>query len=163
MNISRLRALILKEFKQMTRDPSSFLIGIIIPLMLIFLIGHGLSMDVKNISVAVVLEDTSPTARDTVSFLDGSPYFIPRYETSMQDAEKLMSKRKADVILCIPPLPRPGPRAGHPVRRGHDNCQCRRCLYTTGAARLGNGPCRRFYPFRSVRQRTDYGSYAPMV
>lgn len=47
MNISRLRALILKEFKQMTRDPSSFLIGIIIPLMLIFLIGHGLSMDVK--------------------------------------------------------------------------------------------------------------------
>lgn len=104
MNISRLRALILKEFKQMTRDPSSFLIGIIIPLMLIFLIGHGLSMDVKNISVAVVLEDTSPTARDTVSFLDGSPYFIPRYETSMQDAEKLMSKRKVDVILYIPPV-----------------------------------------------------------
>ena len=45
------------------RDPSSIAIGIVLPVMLILLFGYGLSLDVKNVPVAVVLEDTSPDAR----------------------------------------------------------------------------------------------------
>ena len=44
------------------RDPSSIAIGIVMPVMLILLFGYGLSLDVKNVPVAVVLEDTSPDA-----------------------------------------------------------------------------------------------------
>ena len=60
MNLHRFLALCHKEFCQMLRDPSSFLIGIVIPLMLIILMGSGLSLDVKDLPVAVALEDSSP-------------------------------------------------------------------------------------------------------
>ena len=95
MNIHRFLALTRKEFYQMLRDPSSFLIGIVIPLMLIVLMGSGLSLDVKNLPVAVALEDTSPTARDALSFLNGSPYFSPSYVTSSKEAIALMDARQA--------------------------------------------------------------------
>ena len=96
MNIHRFLALTRKEFYQMLRDPSSFLIGIVIPLMLIVLMGSGLSLDVKNLPVAVALEDTSPTARDALSFLNGSLYFSPSYVTSSKEAIALMDARQAD-------------------------------------------------------------------
>lgn len=103
MNIHRFLALTRKEFYQMLRDFSSFLIGIIIPLMLLVLMGSGLSLDVKNLPIAVALEDTSPTARDAVAFLNGSAYFSPHYVTSAEEAITMLDKRKADAILVVPP------------------------------------------------------------
>ncbi len=100
---NRLASLIRKEFRQLRRDNSSLLIGIFLPLVLVFLIGFGLSLDVKHVPAAVVLEDTSPTAQDMLSFTTGSDYFDPRYVTSMQEAEALMQKRKVDVIIRVPP------------------------------------------------------------
>ena len=41
----------------MFRDPSSIAIGVVMPALLIFLFGYGLSLDVKNVPVAIVLED----------------------------------------------------------------------------------------------------------
>lgn len=100
--LRRLKALIQKEYYQLIRDRSSLIIGIVIPIMLILLIGYGLSLDVKNVPVAVVLEDASPTAQDVVSFLNGSDYFDPTYVTSMRQAEDLMDNRKTDAIVRIP-------------------------------------------------------------
>ncbi len=100
---SRLSSLIKKEFCQLRRDNSSLLIGIILPLVLIFLIGFGISLDVKHVPAAVVLEDTSPTAQDMLSFATGSDYFNPRYVTSMQEAEKLMQQCQVDAIIRVPP------------------------------------------------------------
>ena len=100
---NRLTALISKEFRQLRRDNSSLLIGIFLPLVLVFLIGFGLSLDVKHVPTAVVLEDPSPTAQDMLSFTTGSDYFDPRYVTSMQEAEKLMQERKVDAIIRVPP------------------------------------------------------------
>lgn len=102
MSVRRLRALIYKECLQLTRDPSSFFIGLVIPALLIFLIGFGMSMDVTHIPTAVVLEDSSPTARSVVSFMNESPYFSPRYVTSMEEAKELMDERRAEAILRIP-------------------------------------------------------------
>ena len=100
MNLHRFLALCHKEFCQMLRDPSSFLIGIVIPLMLIILMGSGLSLDVKDLPVAVALEDSSPTARSTLHFLDGSPYFSPHYVSSISEAAALMDARQADAIIA---------------------------------------------------------------
>lgn len=100
--IRRLTAMITKEFRQLIRDNSSILIGIFLPILLIFIIGYGVSLDVKNVPIAVVLEDTSPTTYDVLSFLNGSEYFSPTYVTSMHEAEKMMDERNADAILRIP-------------------------------------------------------------
>jgi ABC-2 type transport system permease protein len=98
----RLAALTRKEFYQLLRDKSSLLLGIVMPVVLILLIGYGMSLDVKNVPVAVVLEDHSPTARQAVSFVDGSEYFSSVYMTSMQEAESRLLAHEVDAILRVP-------------------------------------------------------------
>lgn len=56
----RVAALIRKELRQVVRDPSSIAIGVVLPLMLILLFGYALSLDVKNVPIAVALEDRLP-------------------------------------------------------------------------------------------------------
>ena len=99
----RLKALIYKEFLQICRDSSSILIGAILPVVLILLIGYGISLDVKKVPMAVVMEDTSPTAQHALDFLNGSEYFSPWYVYSMNEAKQLLKKREVDAILQVPP------------------------------------------------------------
>lgn len=99
----RLKALTYKEYLQLIRDRSSIVIGIFLPALLIVLVGFGLSLDVKHVPVAVVMEDRSPVTRDILSFMDGSEYISPVYVTSMKDGETLMNEREVNVILRIPP------------------------------------------------------------
>ena len=102
-SLRRLLALVKKEFLQLGRDRSSLLIGTVLPIILILIMGSGISLDVKNLPVAVVMEDTSPTARQAVKFLDGSAYFSPYYVTSFGEGEALLKQRQADAILVVPP------------------------------------------------------------
>ena len=60
--IRRVWSLVRKEVRQIVRDPSSIAIGVVLPVILILLFGYGLSLDVKDVPVAVVLEDPSPDA-----------------------------------------------------------------------------------------------------
>lgn len=71
----RLRALITKEFLQMVRDPSSFLIGIGLPLILMFIYGFGVSLDLNHLRIGLVLEDTSPAAQSFAQSFIASPFF----------------------------------------------------------------------------------------
>lgn len=71
----RVRALVIKEFYQIIRDISSLLISIVLPLILIFLYGFGVSLDLDHLRLGLVLEDTSPQAQSLAqSFMD-SRYF----------------------------------------------------------------------------------------
>lgn len=101
--LRRLTALIKKEYKQIVRDQSSFIIGIIIPIMMILLVGYGMSLDVKNVPVAVVMQDPSPTVQDMFSFMDGFSYFNPIYVTTYQEGVSLMDDRKVDALVVVPP------------------------------------------------------------
>ena len=96
-------SLIRKEALQMIRDPSSVAIGIVLPVVLILLFGYGLSLDVNNVPVAVVLEDSSPEATDLAASFQLSEYFDARMLTSMPRAQELMLARKVDGILRIRP------------------------------------------------------------
>ena len=106
MNVSgfstRLVALSRKETRQMLRDRSNLVVGLLLPVVLVLLFGYGLSFDVTNARVTVVLEDRSPTARNIVSGLHGSPYFAPRWVTSMAEAERMARAGQTDAILRLP-------------------------------------------------------------
>lgn len=41
----RVRALCVKETRQIVRDPSSWLIAVVIPLLLLFIFGYGINLD----------------------------------------------------------------------------------------------------------------------
>jgi ABC-2 type transport system permease protein len=98
---SRMRALIVKETRQLLRDKGNILVGMFLPVMLILIFGYGLSFDVKNMPVAIVLEDPSPIAADVVSGFYLSPYFTPVTLTSTREAERLMLDRKVDGIVRV--------------------------------------------------------------
>jgi ABC-2 type transport system permease protein len=97
----RIWALIRKETYQVLRDPSSVAIGIVMPAMLVLLFGYGLSLDVSNVPVAIVLEDPSPDARDLAAGFELSAYFKPVLTTSMPLAQQLMRARRVDGIVRI--------------------------------------------------------------
>ena len=98
----RLAALTRKETLELLRDQSSLLMGVVLPLILILIIGYGLSLDVKNVPTAVVLEDSSPTARQFVSFTQGSEYFRPVFMHSLAEAEQKMRRHEVSAILYVP-------------------------------------------------------------
>ncbi|KQW91778.1 hypothetical protein ASC94_17015 [Massilia sp. Root418] len=97
-----MRALVRKEFRQLVRDASNLAIGIALPIVLILIFGYGLSLDVKNAPVAVVMEDASPTAADAVAGLLHSTAIAPVLLGSMHEAEQLMTERRVDGIVRIP-------------------------------------------------------------
>ncbi|RSZ34413.1 MULTISPECIES: ABC transporter permease [unclassified Variovorax] len=99
---SRLISLTRKEFRQLLRDRSNLAIGILLPMVLILIFGYGMSLDVKNAPVAVVMEDASPTAHEAVAGLELSPTIAPVLLGSMHDAEELMRERKVDGIVRVP-------------------------------------------------------------
>ena len=99
----RIWSLVKKEARQVVRDPSSIAIGIVLPVILILLFGYGLSLDVTNTPVAVVLEDPSPAAADLAASFRLSPYFDARLMRSMREARELMLARKVDGIVRIRP------------------------------------------------------------
>ena len=99
---SRLAALTIKEMRQLLRDTSNLAIGVVLPAVLILLFGYGISLDLEKAQVAVVLEDTSPTAIDVLSGLRLSPYISLATVYSMKDAEALMLDRKVQAILRVP-------------------------------------------------------------
>lgn len=59
----------------MVRDPSSFLIGIGLPLLLMFIYGFGVSLDLNHLRLGLVLEDTSPDAQRFAESFIASPFF----------------------------------------------------------------------------------------
>jgi ABC-2 type transport system permease protein len=99
----RVWALVRKEAHQMVRDPSSIAIGVVLPVLLILLFGYGLSLDVRHVPVAVVLEDPSPAARELAARFQLSPYFDVQLLTAMPLAQELMLARKVDGIVRIRP------------------------------------------------------------
>ena len=77
----RIRALIVKESLQVARDPSSFVVAIVLPALLLFLFGFGISFDAARLKIGLVIEDPTPAARDFATSLTNTPYFAVRQAT----------------------------------------------------------------------------------
>ena len=99
--LRRIAALISKESRQMLRDPSTILIGMVMPALLISVFGYALSLDVKNVPVAIVLEHRSPEADELAASFTLSPYFKVMRLTDMVQALRFMAERKVDAIVRI--------------------------------------------------------------
>ena len=68
----RLSALIRKESHQIVRDPSSILIALVLPLILLFIFGYGVSLDTSRTRVGLVLEETTPVTLDLAASFQSS-------------------------------------------------------------------------------------------
>ena len=78
----RVRALCVKETRQIVRDPSSWLIAVVIPLLLLFIFGYGINLDSSKLRVGILLEQRSEAALDFTHTMTGSPYIDAGGENS---------------------------------------------------------------------------------
>ncbi len=97
----RVWALVQKESWQMVRDASSLAIGIVLPVVLILLFGYGLSLDVTDVPVAVVLDELSPDALDLAAAYQLSSTFRAQVLTAMPQARQMMLAREIDAIVQV--------------------------------------------------------------
>lgn len=98
----RTAALLKKEMFQVVRDPSSVLIAVVLPLLLLFLYGTGVSLDLDHLRIGLVLEDTSPDAMSlTQSFID-SPYFDVKISRSRAEITDEMERGSIRGFVVIP-------------------------------------------------------------
>jgi ABC-2 type transport system permease protein len=71
----RLAALVHKESLQILRDPSSILIAFVLPAVLLFLFGYGVSLDTARTRVGLVIEAQTPLTQDLAASFQASRYF----------------------------------------------------------------------------------------
>ena len=98
----RLLALIVKEFAQIRRDPSTFYIAFAMPLLLLFLFGYAVSLDVKKTKIALVMLDSSAPALSLATSYANSAYFDVTPLRAMAPARALMAAEKVRGIVVIP-------------------------------------------------------------
>ena len=71
----RMMGLVRKETLQVIRDPSNILVAVILPLILLFLFGYGVTFDPRFFNIGLVVEQATPETGSLESALVNSPYF----------------------------------------------------------------------------------------
>ena len=98
----RVRALCVKETRQIVRDPSSWLIAFVIPLLLLFIFGYGINLDSSKLRVGVLLEQRSEEALDFTHALTGSPYIDATLSNSRPQLIEMMQAGRIRGLVVIP-------------------------------------------------------------
>jgi ABC-2 type transport system permease protein len=103
MSIRRIKALTKKEFIQMSRDTRSLIGALFIPLLMIFLFGYALSLDVDRIPTLVLDSDRTPLSRDLVHRLTDSRYFsLVGHMNEEREIDGALARGEALIALVIP-------------------------------------------------------------
>lgn len=98
----RIRTLVVKEFLQAVRDPSSIMIAFVLPMILLFLFGYGVSLDCAHLRIGLVVEDASPTAQSLSDSFSNTPYFDVRISRNRQAVEDDLVAGRVRGIVVIP-------------------------------------------------------------
>lgn len=97
----RRRALIVKEWRQITRDPSSLAIAFLVPMLLLFLFGYGVSLDTERVRIGVVIERQTPESRGAASALGNARYFRTSFYSGRELAQRALDAGEIAGILII--------------------------------------------------------------
>ena len=98
--LRRIVGLVRKESLQIVRDPSSYLIAVLLPLLLLVIFGTGVTLDLRRVPIGMVVEQTSPEADSLVSSFRNSRFFtvvLARHRAEVQD--DLVSGRLKGVVV----------------------------------------------------------------
>ena len=103
-SLRRLLAYAARETLELRRDPIRLGFALLGSLLLFFVLGGGISMDVEDLKFAVLDYDQSPQSRDYVHNIAGSRYFLEQAPLKdSKDLEKRMESGKISVAIEIPP------------------------------------------------------------
>ncbi|MDD4893881.1 MAG: ABC transporter permease [Candidatus Omnitrophica bacterium] len=104
MNLRRIIAITKKEFIQVRRDPRSLLLALVIPVVLLFIFGYGLSLDINNVQTVVWNQDASSalTRNFLLNFKNSNYFQINSYTDNYRDIERFIDTGQVMMALIIP-------------------------------------------------------------
>jgi ABC-2 type transport system permease protein len=97
----RLKGLIIKEFLQIWRDPSSLAIAFVLPVFLLLLFGYGVSLDARQVPVGWVIDKSTPETASFTAAFERSEYFNNSHYAQMAAAKQAMQLRKINAIIHL--------------------------------------------------------------
>ena len=103
MSLSRVWAIAKKEFIHILRDPRSLALVILMPALLMLLFGYAVTLDVKNVSMAVLDRDQSQESFSFIQRFSASPYFSLRlFVEDEREMKRLIDEGEVKMGLILP-------------------------------------------------------------
>jgi ABC-2 type transport system permease protein len=100
--MKRLFALVIKEFRQLSRDSLTLRMIIMVPLMQTFIFGYAINFDVKHLKMVVLDESRSYDSRELVAKMAASEYFdVIGAVHSFTELQRALDTATASVGLVI--------------------------------------------------------------
>jgi ABC-2 type transport system permease protein len=104
MKIGRIRAIAAKEILQIWRDPRSLMIALLLPFTQMFLLGYGVTLDLKHIPVCTFDREASQHTQSLLKHFEASLYFsIVRNVASYPALVSAVDRGDCRLALVIPP------------------------------------------------------------
>ena len=103
MTISRTWAMTRKEFIHIYRDPRSLALVILMPAILMLLFGYAVTLDVKNVPMAVLDQDKTQESLSFIQRFSASPYFNLRiFARDEREMKRLIDESEVKMGLVLP-------------------------------------------------------------
>lgn len=100
----RLLAVILKEFKQMSRDSVTFGMMIGIPLIQLILFGFAIDLNPRHMPTVAVMQQPSPISQDILQRMQQSRYFVlQKTLASLAEAKQMLKTNQVKFVVYFPP------------------------------------------------------------
>ena len=103
LRLLRVRRMVVKELRQLFRDPRTKRVIFVSPILQLILFGYAVNTDVRNVATAVVDHDRTAESRALVEALTASGYFrVVGASDQPRDLERALDRGRAVVGLEVP-------------------------------------------------------------
>lgn len=103
LSLSRILAILNKEFIQLVRDRLGYAMIVGIPIMQLLLFGYAVNSDPKHLPTAVLVQDNGQFARSVIGAMVRSDYFEIRYAArSPAEMDRLIERGQVQFAVTIP-------------------------------------------------------------
>ena len=103
LSLSRILAVLAKEFTQLVRDRLTYAMIIGIPIIQLLLFGYAINSDPKHLPAAVLVQDQGDMSRSVLASLANSEYFdVVETARTPEELNRLIEKGKVQFAVTIP-------------------------------------------------------------
>ncbi len=101
-----------RESLELWRDPIRLTFALLGSIILMFILGYGITLDVEDLSFAILDHDQTPESQSYIENLSGSRYFIQKADiSSSEELDQRMRSGELSFTVEIPP------NFGHDLKR----------------------------------------------
>lgn len=101
--LTRVYAIVKKEFRQIVRDKRSLILIFFYPVFMLILFGYALNFDVTHIKMGIYDADKSELSREFIKTFNSSEYFdIVRYINTPDEVNHSLDDKSVQCVISIP-------------------------------------------------------------